>query len=493
MNDFVFSLMLLGAMSTGGQMPFWAVSNQNGLMPEGNGAFGIVQAYKPFDESRTFQWKAGASLAGNWQPALSQDTGTSAFRPMVDELYAGFRWNVLRADLGMLHREREFLGADPLLGSLSVTEGHVVESNNARSMPGYSLILEPWSIPWTKDHLQISGVWGDYKTFDDRYIDGALIHRLRAYMRYDTRKHFYVQIGLDHYALWGGTPPEDSNLSPMPITFGNYFRICTGRSAGADGSKNDRMNCLGDHGGAEQLRMGWREDTWDLTFQWDKPYNDKSGMRFNNIPDGVYTLHWSLKDKDNWVSDVLLEAHYTMWQSGTIHEKETDDDGKQIDWWQNRTLNIFGGDNYFTNGEYKSGWTHFGRMIGGPLFFAQNTSAGYGRVVNNRYKALHLGLSGKLFRTAPYRLMLTFSDNYGTYTIPLVTGSKTTWKTGWNWWEPNTIDQGLKQFSAAFTGYVPFRLGGRHCLDAVYGLYADAGELWSRNFACTIGIRYILR
>ncbi|MBO4565747.1 MAG: hypothetical protein J5695_00820 [Bacteroidales bacterium] len=489
MHDFVFSLMLLGALSSSGSTPFWAQSNQYGLMPERNGALGVMQAYKPFDESRDFQWRAGVSLAANYRPDDPLNPESSPLHPMVDELYASLRWKVLRMDLGMRHRDREFLGADPALGSLSVTEGHIVESNNARTMPGVNFSLEPLAVPFTGQHLLISGDWADYTTIDNRFVQGALVHRLRGYLRYDTRKHFYVQIGLDHYALWGGTP-SDPRYIPVEVNLDNYFRICTGRSASAAGSKSDQMNCLGDHGGAEQLRMGWRADAWDLTFQLDKPYNDKSGMRFNNIPDGAYTLHWSLKDKDKWISDVLVEAHYTMWQSGTIHEKETDDEGRQLNWYDNKTLNIFGGDNYFTNGEYKSGWTHFGRMIGAPLFFTGTNSAGITSVRNNRYKAIHLGLSGKFFRKAPYRLMLTFSDNYGTYTSPYVKGA-TTWHSGWNWWEPNTLDKGLKQFSAGLTGYVPFVLG-RGRLDVVYGLYADAGELLAKNFGATAGIRFTI-
>ncbi|MBR5905778.1 MAG: hypothetical protein IKZ51_04910 [Bacteroidales bacterium] len=487
MNDFFVSAMLLGALSTGGTLPFWAVSNQGGIMPDNNGALAVIQAYKTFDETKTFQWQAGVSLAANWQPNDPLNPESSPFHPMVDELYAGARWNVLRADLGMMHREREFLGADKNLGSLSVNEGHIIESNNSRAMPGYKLVLEPWAIPFTGKHVLISGVWGDYKTIDDRYMKDALVHRLQAYLTYDSRNHFYVRIGLDHYALWGGTGPKGQT---MDINFKNYLRICTGRSAGSDGTISDQINCLGDHGGAEELRMGWRYDDFDVTFQYEKPYSDKSGMRFNNLPDGAYTLHFSLKDKDRWVSDVLAEFHYTMWQSGAKHEAETDADGNVIPW--HPGFNIFGGDNYFTNGEYKSGWTHFGRAICGPLFYTKLYNDGVYRVYNNRYIAYHLGVSGKLFKFAPYRLMLTYSCNCGTYNAPLVSGA-TPWGSDWQWWEKNTWDQPLSQFSAAFNGYVPFKLRGHHNIDLVYGLYADAGEVLTNAFACTLGVRYTFK
>ncbi|MCH5173269.1 MAG: hypothetical protein J1D85_03555 [Bacteroidales bacterium] len=477
MNDFVVSIMLLGALSSGGSLPFWAVSNQGGLMPESSGAAGIIRAAKPFAESGDFRWKAGASLAF----AAPYSVGDYGIVP--DELYAGMRWKSIGADLGMVRREAEYMGSDPSLGSLSVTEGHIVESNNARAMPGYRLLLDRWAIPFTGGRLQLSGSWGDYKTLDERYMNGALVHRLSGYLRYDGGKHFYAQLGIDHYAQWGGTGIDGVS---MDVNWGNYFRVATGRPASEGGTLSDRMNVIGCHGGAEQLRMGWRESAFAVHFQYEKPYADKSGMRFNNIPDGVYTLDFSLADKDSWVSDALVEFHYTMWQSGTIHDKETDEDGNQLSWFEDHTLNVFGGDDYFNNSRYKSGWTHFGRSICAPLFFA----APYGEypgIVSNRYKALHFGLSGKLFRKAPYRLMLTASENYGTYRRPFI--SPSTWDTGWNWWEPNTIDKGLKQFSAALNGYVPFRFGKRVSLDLLYGLYADAGRLLEDNFGLTAGVR----
>ena len=75
---------------------------------------------------------------------------------------------------------------------------------------------------------------------------------------------------------------------------------------------------------------------------------------------------------------------------------------------------------------------------------------------------------------------------------PYVAGA-TSWGSGWNWWEPNTLDKGLKQFSAAFSGFVPLTLGRRTSLDIVYGLYADAGEVLPRAFAGSLGIRFNIK
>ena len=37
MGDWITSFLLMGALSTGGTLPFWASANQFGLAPESNG------------------------------------------------------------------------------------------------------------------------------------------------------------------------------------------------------------------------------------------------------------------------------------------------------------------------------------------------------------------------------------------------------------------------------------------------------------------------
>lgn len=479
MHDFVTYFMLLGALSSGGSLPFWAVSNQYGIMPDSNGALAVARASTSYDESKTFQWK--------WAVSLAAEADNNGFKPMVDELYVSGRWKVLRADIGMEHREREFLGADARLGSLSISEGHIVESNNARAMPGYKLVLEPLAIPFTKEHLKISGLWGDYKTLDDRYVKGALVHRMAAYLRYDINPHWFAQIGLDHYAIWGGTSPR---YGDMGANFSNYLRIVTGSSASASGTLSDQINVLGDHGGAEQFRFGWKGSDRSVTFQYEKPYNDKSGMRWANIPDGIYTLHYSLQDKDRWVSDVLFEYKYTLWQSGARHDPEVDANGNKI-----TTPGYYlGGDNYFTNGEYCSGWTYYGRAICDPLFTVADFGA-YKAVRNNRMRAWHAGVSGKLFKKIPYKMMLTYSWNYGTYGSPYIGSSP--WQTDWQWWQKNEYDTPLRQVSGGFWAELPMGAlaSGRAAqlpLSFTLGVYADRGQLLEDVFGASVGIRYII-
>ena len=483
MNDFFVSLLLLGTLSSSGNLPFWATTGQYGLMPESSGSLAWVQAGMPFDESKTFQWRWGASLAANlYDDAL--DPASSPFHPMVDELYASARWKTFTLDLGQKRRYQDFMAADPSLGSLSVTGGHIVESGNARTMPGWLLSLEPVAIPWTGQHLWLYGAFGDYKTQDLRYVQGALVHRTQVGLRGDIGERLSLSASLDHFAMWGGTHPDHAS---MPVNLENYLRVIFGRPANASGDMTDQPNVIGDQRGGEMVRADYRGDGWHLTAQHDIPYDDGSGMGLQNFPDGVNTLHFGWDDKDRWISDIVFEYHYTRVQSGPVNIEWFGGEESPYAPGIRKTTGI---DDYFNNGEYRSGWTHFGRTVGEPLFFPAGTHAGtWSRglrtlgVENNRLRAHHLGLSGKLWRKHPYRLMFTYSRNYGTYVNPYA--GESAWQRPWG----SVSETALHQFSAAFNGTVDGILGvpGLHL---VYGLFADYGEVLPKNVGASLGIRY---
>lgn len=495
MNDFFFSLLLLGALSggPGEPLPFWATANQWGLMPENQGGFALVQARTEFDASKTFQWRWGASFAAN-DYINDLDSGSSPLHLMTDELYGSLRWKAFTLDLGMKHRDLDFYGADARLGSLSTTGGHVAESGNARAMPGYLISLEPVAIPWTGRHVWLYGAFGDYKPLGPNYVEDPLVHRTRIGFRFDIGSRVRLGFLLDHYAIWAGTIPKKGT---MPVTFDNYLRMLTGRHASADGTRSDQLNVIGDHGGGELWRAEYLGDGWKLVFQHDIPYADGSGMGFQNFPDGVTTLHFGWDDKSRWVSDLLYEHTYTMYQSGPFNGEKFDEEGHSI---TPPGVKTTGGDNYFNNGEYKSGWTHFGRPIGTPLMYPVGTRKGTWTsalvvqgLENTRLKAHHFAISGNLFRKHPYKLMLTYSHNHGTYRRPYA--GESAWNKEWG----SVVETPLRQLSAGFTGSVRLCAfgaraaspaeGGPLNLSLLYGLYADKGAVLPDTFGCTLGAR----
>ena len=486
MTDFFLTLLLMGAFSSGGQLPFWMTANQFGLMPESSGAFALARMGTGYDPSKTFQWRWGASMAANYS---NQPDGKMAVIP--DELYSSLKWKALSLDLGLKRFDLDYYGAGtPTMGSMSTTGGHIIWSGNARAIPGYSANLAPVPVPFTKGYVKFFGSFADYKTLDNRYMNGALIHRTMMGLDIKITERLDFHGVFDHYALWGGK----SEKASMPVTLGNYFRVITARSASSTGSKSDQMNVIGDQRGGEIFRLNWRGNGWKLSAQHDIPYDDGSGMGFQNFPDGVNTIWFSFDDKNRWVTEVLYEYQYTMYQSGTRHARPTTDEEKQhldpTDPYHYNT-HIYGGcDNYFNNGGYKSGWTYYGHTIGNPLFVPKGTHADTwtGKqlvlgVENNRLKAHHFSIAGKLFKIAPYKLMLTYSRNYGIYTKQYKGESQ--FEKDWG----TVKETPLKQVSGAFVGEIPGLL--KH-FTVVYGLYADRGELLPDSFGASLGLRYSL-
>ena len=466
MNDFFVSLLLLGALSSSGNLPFWATAGQYGLMPENSGTLGLLQAGTQFDESKTFQWRWGVSMGAN-RYADPLDPNSSPYHLLADELYLSARWKAFTLDLGHKRQPLDFFGSDPLLGSLSVTGGHLCASGNARTMPGWLLSLDPVPVPWTGRHLWLYGAFGDYKTLDLRYVQNALVHRTQVGLRGDIGSHLRLYLMLDHYAMWAGKHPDHA---AMRINLENYLRVVCGLHAGSDGEMTDQINVIGDQRGSELIKAEWLGDGWRAVFQHDIPYDDGSGMGLQNFPDGVNTFCFSWNDKDRWISDIVYELHYTRFQSGPVNVEAFGGEDSPYAPGIRKTTGL---DNYFNNGEYRSGWTHFGRPIGEPLFYPSGTRSRTWTpglvtlgVENNRIRAHHLGLSGKLFRSQPYRLMLTWSQNYGTYGVPYAGDSA--WQRPWG----TVRETPLNQFSASFTG-LPEVVPGRFVTLSGFGSPLD--------------------
>ena len=470
MNDIVVSLMLLGALGSDGQMPFWANTNRFGTMPDSSGGVAIAGVAIPYQDLGKFQYRAGVSMA-------ARSDSYSTFELFPDEAYAGLKlWN-LALDMGIMHKEQDFMASDHRLGSLSASGGSVINSGNARSMPGYTASLTPLNLG---KYLTIRGDFGDYLTYDNRSVKNALVHELEGYADLHITDRLTFTLGLDHYAMWGG---EGNN-----VTLGNYLRVITGRAAGDDGTKSDQLNVIGDQLGAELFKLSYRGNGWSAVAQHSIPYEDKSGMEFFNFPDGINTLSFSFDDRSRWISDVVYEYHYTLWQSGNRHDPEFGTK-EELDKWMQQTgftypPNYRGGDNYFGNSAYPSGWTHFGRTIGTPFIFPVGTKAGTVNrnepvecPENSRYTAHHLGLSGMLFRQAPYRLMLTYSRNHGNYRTP--------YKGESIWQKPlGTVkDEYLSEFFSGLEVLWPVK-----GFDVMTSVYLDAGDFYGTRYGASLGI-----
>ena len=189
-------------------------------------------------------------------------------------------------------------------GGLSLTGGDIVWTGNARAMPGYNLQVSYFDIPGTRGIFSVKANYADYKLLDDRYVDGVLLHNKSLFFKFRLARRLHLQLGLEQWSMWGGVSPVHG---PQPQSFKDYLRVVCGLSGGADATQSDQINVLGDHRGRELIQLDWTADDFTVTFAHDIPFDDRSGMGFQNFPDGVNTLSFSFNDKDKWISDILYE------------------------------------------------------------------------------------------------------------------------------------------------------------------------------------------
>lgn len=445
-------------------MPFWGVTNRRGIMPENllTGGNRLLAGAGDNRSGAIGLMTAGAEVAYVTRPGIALTGGLSVagygtfdrWDGMLDRLHFGISWKKLHLDLGMKDRASyEFNG-------LSLTGGDLAYTGNSRNLPGYNLSTDFIYIPWTKRILAFKANFADYMMTDNRYTDNVLLHNEALFLKITPVRALSLTIGLEMWSQWSGTSPV---YGKQPSSLNDYFRVVFGQSGGDDATLSDQINILGNHLGRELIRLDWNADRFTLTFQHDIPFDDRSGMRFQNFPDGVNTLNLSFRDRDKWVTDILLEFVSTKSQSGPSHNDP--DDPETV---------LGGNDNYFNNGEYKSGWTYYGRTVGLPLFtpMPENGNGHTLGVCNNRVTAWHFGIRGKAARTVPYRFLFTYSRNFGQYSQRL-----------------GMFDAAPQQFSLALEGKVP-HLGRSLPLSLGIGLYGDFGQVYQDSFGLTIRLSY---
>ncbi|PQB04225.1 hypothetical protein BST85_04395 [Aureitalea marina] len=278
---------------------------------------------------------------------------------------------------------------------LSITNKDYLFSGNSRPLSG--LLVEAF------EPIRISNTfsldWGiaHYTLNDDRYVDGTWVHYkcLALRMRFNERNLLIAK--LTHYAQWGGTSPKFGDL---PDDFAAFIDVFFARRASEDsGIDRENANAVGNHLGSYYLDYYLNTDRGTFNIYHEHPFEDGSGTRLANFPDGIWGLHWRWTDNP-WLDGVLYEYIQTTDQSGNPGGS--------------------GGDNYFSNGIYKSGWSYDGQIIGLPLILIDNSldlDDNATAIVSNRIKAHHLGLLGHIDRLQ-WMVKSTFARQFGRYQIP---------------------------------------------------------------------------
>lgn len=369
--DYSASVTAEGLLSSEENNPFWLYTNQRGRLDE----FTDLATWA--DASGTYFITPDASIAlglgGLYQNGLPD-------KLQLDEYYLSFKNTWMKAHAGRKHKIELYNG-------LSATNENVLWSLNARPLPGVSFEIYRPVYFWKSAGLGFKASLEEFFTDDERYVENLRIHHKSFHFVYSGIRNVELIVGVQHFAQWAGTSPEEG---PLPDGFEDYLRVITGQQ-GKNTEVGEQLNALGNQLGSYEIYLNTSWSHYDIQLLYNTFFEDMSGLKLRNTPDGRYGIFIEDKETEKWVSSFMYEYYYTRNQSKYYPTT----DGK---------------DNYFNNSLYKSGWTYENRILGLPFILSAKDGLG---ISDNNIVAHHIGISGKAFYYLPYKFMLSYRMNYG--------------------------------------------------------------------------------
>ena len=393
-SSLAYTVELSSYLSTNSTLPFWLTANTHDAVPTTNGTTAFISLFSDFKKpTNNFDFSYKASFTS---------LEASKNNILLNEFYTSARYKKVQLDLGVKHPEVLWEG-------LSSSNGNIMMSGNARSLPGYTFsILNYVKLPFAKKWLSVKGNYGDYLMNDTRYINNTRLHSKSVYFKSKLSTSFELITGINHYAQWAGTSIDGNK---QPSSFKDYLRIISGSAGGSGAGTGDQINALGNHLGSYLLQLNHTGEKLNWNFYYSHLFEDRSGREMMNYPDALYGLFIDFKKEKALVTHLLAEFTYTQNVSGTSpHYK--DETGYHAG---------SGLDQYFDNYVYQSGWTYFGNTIGSPYFTAETPDEDgitYGVIFRDRrYSAFNVGTKG-FIGTSPYKAMLSHVTYVGSHAEP---------------------------------------------------------------------------
>jgi len=435
-----YDVQLMTLVSSGQYAPFWQQSIRYGSVlysPNSTDLFvGIDKNPGNSKQLFTYGYKAKLLLQTDYKE-------THAY---FHELYAEGHLSVFSLIIG---KREEYLGCQ----DSALSCGGILFSKNARPMPKITAGIEHFApVPFTQGWVEVKGAIAHGWFTDNTYMKDVYLHHLYAYGRIGGKLPVHLSYGIDHVAQWGGYNAVEGQ---QPDGFGDFIRIVKGSQGGKNALETDRINALGNHILSQTLQLEAELNGFKLSAYWQNISEDGPIGRIGNTMNASDGL-WGVSLHNNRfpiLKGLLYEYLRTTDQSGPINEK----DGI-----------VYGGaDGYFTNSVYQEGWNYFNRTIGTPFisspFYNKNGTI---YTLNSRVEVHHLGAEGDI-KGYNYRLLASFSKNYGAYYAPF----------------PSMI----KNSSLLLEVHKSFpRLQG---VEAGISLAADFGKLYGNSTGCMITLR----
>lgn len=458
-STFRYSAEVNVSFSTGNHTPFWLVSNRFGLssIEKGNG---YVRAglFKDVEQKgRQFSWGAGIDLAGAWDYS-------SSF--IIQQLYGELSYWNGRLTVGSKEHTEGI--NDPKLSS-----GNLLFSPNARPIPQARLELPDFiAIPGLDKWVSFKGYFSfgmftddnwqrNFVTGSSKRTENVLFHSKGGFFRFGAPERFPIiaEAGLEMAAQFGGRSISGSDVIKMPTSIKDWWHIIIPAAGGEDTPLGEQANIYGNHVGQWTFTLAYCPKGTDFSLKtyYEHYFEDHSMMLFDyKWIDALLGFQFTLP-RNPVIKGLVYEYLYMKNQAGPVYWDHTSEIPEQVS----------GRDNYYNHSIY-TGWQQWGMGIGNPLLISPiYNDNGTISFYHTRVSGHHIGFLGSPLSWLDYRVLLSYSQSWGTYDIP--------------------TSRILSNFNTLFeASFHPHRLKG---WDATVSIATDGGSILGSGFGMMFSIR----
>ena len=411
-----YSLEAAGTVSNGDNAPLWLSSNRQGLGSiRANSAYERAGVFRSTETDSLRQWKRGYGV----DLVLSQNA-TSIL--LVHQAYAEAAYKKVSVAIGAKERTIDLRNNELTSGGLSL-------GINATPIPEILAEADYFNVPFTNHWWKLRGRVGFGMTTDgkwqqawvradNRRTSNILFHEKAIYLHLGREEVFPLtfEIGIQMFAQFGGTSYNITGRNyhdkTIPLhhaeNLNAFWHAFWPMSSGGDVTDGTQTNVAGNQLGSYNTALQWKGNGWHVRAYAERFFEDHSMLTFQyGIYDHLVGIDATLP-RNRFLSSVLMEHLSTKDQSSPVYHDPT----------HNMPDAIAGVDNYYNHGLY-AGWQHWGMALGNPLITSPVYNDSHSLMFrNNRIQAWHFGLCGHPTDELSWKLLLSFTNNWGTYAVP---------------------------------------------------------------------------
>lgn len=420
--DFKDSLTLevSGTASSGDYAPLWLSSGKYGLSSvESNSAYERVA----FGVDADFSKVKDLSMRLGLDFALMQN-GVSDL--IVQQAFLEAQYKKVRLIIGAKEYPIDLRNGELTSGGLSA-------GNNARPIPQIRGEVDYCNLPWTNKWVQwkarlsygltTDGSWqSSVVNYPNHYTSNTLYHEKALSLRFGKKEVFPLtyEIGIQMMSQFGGTSYNVKGRGISDYTTIHHKGGLAGCwdalfCRGGDATDGVDRNTAGNHLGSYIMALNYYGGQWQAKAYFERYFEDQSML---TVQYGIYDHLIGLEvqfPKNRFVDTAVLEHLSTTNQSGAVYHDATATMPEKMN----------GRDSYYNHNLY-SGWQHWGYGIGhpfltSPVYFKTEAWDNTGKLLfnNTRVQAWHLAFSGTPFSELHYRVIMSFTRNWGDYNHPI--------------------------------------------------------------------------